>query len=986
MGVASVPGAASVPLNTRKGTFVKTLEIIIAAPGMPFAADTLRHKSLGGSETAALSLAKALKDRGHIVTVFCILPSPGSPDFISEHGGIGNDGVRYVGMEQYQQFITQTEVDLLIAQRTPELLALPHQARKAVLWAHDLATYNGPSQALQGFAWNIDEIWCVSEWHANQYAKVTGYPRESIKVLKNAITAQDVIPLGSKDDRMLVYAARPERGLEALVRPGGIMSRLPEFTLHVAMYDNFPDHMKGYYTQLFHWAGQLPNIKVHGSLTQLALRNLMEHAGGYIYPTNFEETSCILAQEAMERSCLFITRPKGALVDTLGEFGDFFDGEQDYGSDEFCEAFANFARARMTGAATIRSGILSGWQPRYWRHAAEDVEAMAEPAPVTPFSTAWSLVEESDIIPAIHFIRKQEGQLSPSMKRLDEQLEYLYPYLFGNCTFAEYYERYFVREDSKGARQRRSMVGNPRFEAIAEQVAALPPGATVIDYGCAEGVIILDLAARFPDKRFIGIDFAKTNVDLCIGYAYHMGLTNVSFYHGSTDSWPLGPDFEAHAVICSEVLEHVERPWEVISYLEHRVMLGGRVITTVPAGPWEALGLYDVEQWTWRAHIWHITKWMLRQMFSDKQGCHMVSLPSQVLPDGRSVGHTVFAYNADHGAVHAINPDDKIARHRARQTATACLILDRADSLPRMLKSIGKQVQVVNALVTGNQDEVLPAILRFLESHPWVQVNPLYGRKIEPRKYGFDDARNDAMVGVDTDFVLWIDEDEYLSGDFRKYMRNNAFDSYAIHQHHFTCDPRGGPTQLDKPARLFRTGRGFQFYGKVHEHAEKGWNGGPGFCFILPDVDIGHVGYVNEDVRRDRFGRNFPFLEWDHEVNPTRNIGRFLWLRDILHRMRYFAQIGNMPEAQKLALEAIDFYKSEWKEWSQVGMGGEQAINYYGEALGFLGRGLPVSFQIKVGEAVQQHGGVFDSEDEVLSMIKTHLAGQYDRKRSGYWQ
>lgn len=986
VGAASVPDAVLTPA-TREGTIVKVLEIVIAAPGMPFAADTLKHKSLGGSETAALSLAKALKMRGHIVTVFCVLPPPGSPDFIGPKGGIGSDGVRYADVADYGQFITGTEVDLLIAQRTPELLALPHQARKAVLWAHDLATYHGPSQALQGYGWNMDEIWCVSNWHADQYAKVTGYPREHIKVLKNAITTQDVIPTGLKDDTQLVYAARPERGLEVLVRPGGIMSRLPEFTLHVAMYDNFPEHMRGYYGQLFSWASQLPNVKLLGSLTQLQLRTLMDNAGGYIYPTNFEETSCILAQEAMERGCLFMTRPKGALSDTLGEFGDFYDGEQEYGSDEFCEGFASFVRARMEDAAIIRKDILNHWQARYWSHAAEDVESMAEPAPVNPFSTAWSLVEESDIIPAIAYIRNLEGPLSPALKRLDESIVQLYPYLFGQCTFAEYYERYFVREDSKGARERRSMVGNPRFEAIAEQVAALPSGATIIDYGCAEGVIILDLAQRFPDKNFVGIDFAKSNVDLCIKYAYSLGLMNTEFHHGSTDNWPLG--FQAHAVICTEVLEHVERPWEVIGFLENRVIPGGRVIITVPAGPWEALGLYDKEQFNWRAHIWHINKWMLRQMFADKGGCHMASLPSQGLPDGRAVGHTVFAYNADHQPVHAINPLDKVARHRVRQTVTACLILDRADSLPRMLKSISRHVQVLNAVITDREREVLPALARFADDHPWVQCNYYtLGHRLEPRKFGFDDARNLSMefVPVSTDWVLWIDEDEYLSGDPRKYLRNNAFDSYAIHQHHFTCDPRGAPTQLDKPARLFRTNRGFSFYGKVHEHAEKGWNGGPGFAFILPDVDIGHVGYVNEDVRRGRFNRNFPFLEWDHEVNPTRNIGRFLWLRDILHRMRYFAQMGNMPEAQKLALEAVDFYKAEWKEWSQVGMGGEQAIGYYGEALAFLGRGLPVSFQVKVGEAVQQHSCVFDNEDEVLDVIRTHLKGNFDRKRSGYWQ
>jgi glycosyltransferase involved in cell wall biosynthesis/SAM-dependent methyltransferase len=971
---------------------VNSLEVVIVAPGMPFAADTLHHKSLGGSETAALSLAKALKERGHIVTVFCVLPAPGSPDFIGEHGGIGIDGVRYVDVNQYFPFISTTEVDLLIVQRNPQLLQVNHQARKAVLWAHDLATYNGPTQMLQGIGWNMDEIWCVSEWHANQYAKVTGYPREFIKVLRNAITAQDVIPSIGKDDRQLVYAARPERGLEALVRPGGIMSRLPEFTLNVSMYENVPEHMQGYYAQLFAWADALPNVRVHGFLTQLQLRTLMDQCGGYVYPTNFEETSCILAQEALERGMVFLTTHKGALPETLNGNGILYDGDHDWNSDEFCQDFADMVRDGMACASTQRALIANEWVPRYWEDAASDVERLfyaknkdgSEKR--NNFSLLWSLVEDSDIMSALAFTKVLQGtgEMTPRIRLLHDQLLALYPYLTGQCTFAEYYERYFVREDSKGARQRRSMVGNPRFESISAEVAALHDGAHIIDYGCAEGVIILDLAKRFPSKNFIGIDFAKSNVELCQKYAADMGLTNVRFHHGSTDNWPL-VGILADAVICTEVLEHVERPWEVIKFLEDRVLPGGRVIITVPMGPWEAIGLYDPEQFYWRAHIWHINKWMLRKMFSDKQDCRMSSLPGGATADGRALGHTTFSYTADHRPVHPVDPLDKAYNHRPRQTVTACIVTGREDTLLHMLKSIGKQVQVVHLMTTDNHNEVARTAHRFLEDHPWLQLQIQRLPKIEARKFGFDDARNMSVQDVETDWVLWIDDDEYLSGDFRKYLRANAFDAYAIHQHHFTCDPRGAPTQLDKPARLFRTDRGFTFYGKVHEHAEKGENGGPGFCFILPDVDIGHIGYANETVRRDRFNRNFPFLEWDHEVNPNRNIGKFLWLRDIIHRMRYFAEIGQVERARALALEGVDYYKTNWKEWSQVGMGGEQAMGYYGEALGFLGRGLPVTVQFKIGEATGQYGSVFDSEDEAIRVLHTHLKGHFDNRRSGYW-
>jgi hypothetical protein len=51
------------------------MQIIIACGSMPFGPNTPSCKSLGGSETAALMLAKALGARGHDVAMFCNLPA-----------------------------------------------------------------------------------------------------------------------------------------------------------------------------------------------------------------------------------------------------------------------------------------------------------------------------------------------------------------------------------------------------------------------------------------------------------------------------------------------------------------------------------------------------------------------------------------------------------------------------------------------------------------------------------------------------------------------------------------------------------------------------------------------------------------------------------------------------------------------------------------------------------------------------------------------
>ena len=221
------------------------MEIVIAAGGMPFGPTTLKHKSLGGSETAIIMLSQELKKKGHLLTVFAPLPEPGSPDY-HENGENDDHGIRWVHINNYQTYVQNTQVDLLICSRDPRLVAIPAQAKKKVLYCHDIATYRGIALALDQMQWTFDEIWAVSKWYAKQIHEVTGFPMKDIKVIPNGIVPIETIP-APRSETQLVYASRPERGLANLIREGGIMEQLPEFTLKVAMYDHFPDEMREFY-------------------------------------------------------------------------------------------------------------------------------------------------------------------------------------------------------------------------------------------------------------------------------------------------------------------------------------------------------------------------------------------------------------------------------------------------------------------------------------------------------------------------------------------------------------------------------------------------------------------------------------------------------------------------------------------------------------------------------------------------------------------
>ena len=163
----------------------------------------------------------------------------------------------------------------------------------------------------------------MSEFQKQQYKDVYNLKDANLKVIRNGIDLSLFpAPRGRKRvPGQIVYAARPERGLENLVKPGGIMDQLlaggSPIKLFVAHYDNTTEQMKPYYEMLWSRCMALPNVQLLGSLTKTQLYDLYSRSWAYVYPTEFEEISCISAMEAQACGLPFITTPVAALVETL---------------------------------------------------------------------------------------------------------------------------------------------------------------------------------------------------------------------------------------------------------------------------------------------------------------------------------------------------------------------------------------------------------------------------------------------------------------------------------------------------------------------------------------------------------------------------------------------------------------------------------------------------------------------------------------------
>jgi 2-polyprenyl-3-methyl-5-hydroxy-6-metoxy-1,4-benzoquinol methylase/glycosyltransferase involved in cell wall biosynthesis len=954
-------------------------EVVIVFGGMAAGPNTLDIKSLGGSETAAICMAKELRLQGHMVTVFCN----------SEWEGIDDIGVRWSPISQYQGFITTSEVDIIIASRDPNFLSFPNQSKKNVLWCHDLATYAtmGP---LMSFAWNIDEIWTVSEFHRQQLHKIIGYPLSHIWATRNGIFDVGKLMDIPRSKNELLFAARPERGLINLVRPGGIMSRLPEYTLKVAMYDNWPPHMTDYYNHVFTMAKALPNVEIVGAKTQKQLRQMMRTAAAYVYPTIFEEVSCIIAREAMSEGLPIIYTPIGALPETIQDCGhSVLWGKEDIGSDAFCEHFAASVR-RVTTDETYSAAIARRCLKRKdlgWGPVALDWEERFVARRPSPYSGAKSLIMDGDVFAAKAVADKY------GVSYWQDHIKKYYPFITGDKTISEHYKGIYELEEAKGVPERRGMrtlKGSARYEEIKRLLSSDQHVLnSVLEYGCAEGPIILQLAIDFPNKRFVGIDIVETNVELCKKYAAEANITNVEFHLGETENWPEAVSEKFDAAIIAEVLEHTLKPWEVSDRVEAQVRPGGMMIISVPHGPWEWDGLVNnPSQWAWRAHIWHITKDMLRIMYDTKSAQQMSFLPHAKSRDGRIVGNIVMMYFADQKPAKLVDPLMKAKMARFRQSVGFAIIaMDAEAYIVRCLQSIVDHASQIRIALGPSKDKTRLLAEEYMSRYPHIDFAIVDVPKIEVDKFGFDDARNASVMGLETDWVFWIDTDEYLSGgDLASYLKDNAFDSYAVHQHHFTVEPRGAPTQLDKPARVYRNNGKFTFFGKVHEHAEVGFNGGPGFTMLLNSIDIGHTGYVNEGVRRDRFARNWPLLVWDRKCYPDRKIGKFLWFRDLFHQMAWMMEQKRVDEGMAIAKQAVDFFRANKDEFLFIGSGPQNSLHYYSQANRVLNQGHEVKVRIELEGMVAEYQGVFTSSTEATEIAEKAIREQIEKRSGGYWQ
>lgn len=196
--------------------------------------------------------------------------------------------------------------------------------RPSILWLHDM--FNDPEanhlkdpESRERFA----KLVYVSNYQKTTFDMAYGILPHESTILRNCIDPIEWKEK-SKDEVRLIYHTTPHRGLDLLVPVfEALAEHYPNIVLDV--YSSFEiygwkqrdaDHQ-----ELFERCKAHPRINYHGYQPNHVVREALQNAHIFAFPSIWPETSCIAAIEAMSAGCCIVHPDYAALPETTSNFG-----------------------------------------------------------------------------------------------------------------------------------------------------------------------------------------------------------------------------------------------------------------------------------------------------------------------------------------------------------------------------------------------------------------------------------------------------------------------------------------------------------------------------------------------------------------------------------------------------------------------------------------------------------------------------------------
>jgi len=884
------------------------LEIVVHTGGLEITGEDPVDLSLGGSETAVVSMARALAARGHRVTVSAN---------VRELTTVA--GVSYVPMSRIRELRAGRESDLLIVARDHGLLSRPPRASMVGLWHHDMPPPVGTSGLRRAMA-RADFSFFLSRFHRGVYEPRLPGLGEHAVLTTNGVDFEAAEAVRAEAEPAhsprFVYASRVERGLAVLLSEiwPAILERLPRAELLVTAYDSgdlrLPAAAERHERYCRKLAGRTPGVRTIGPLTRREFWRELAASTALLYPTNFPEINCMVALEAQALGVPIVTTDGFALSETVGC--------RETRIGEPWRSFAYAEKAVDLAVRLIQDGdfrcqaITAGHQ-----HVSPETHSWAA------LAESWERLFHERF--AERFERSKAGVLRSLLRRSDVAAARL----LAEGTPDEVFDPHDLAELSRRAEAHaRELETEPRWCDFAP--GALPPQLAkthaavlrflaadgragrgeILDVGCGEGNAVLLLLAAHPGLELVGVDGNAEKIAFAEAKARELGVSErVSFHHRADPHFD--PEFLAapvDVVLLSEVLEYFEDPAAVVEWAEARARLA--VVGYAPEGPWERMSGDG-------GRLHHLGERGLRELLGGKRGLELEYLRMGETPRGEELGCWFFRYRPDsENRSGRLDLETKIRRTRPLPKISVTVMVKNEEAhIRRSIESLEPIADEIWVGDTGATDAT-PQILASMGFRaPGEALGEGVPKKVVPLVFkDFAQARNDLAVFATSDWILWQDADEILVGGekLRELVDANTFyDAFGIEQRHVVLDAKIDP---DHPLRCFRprTSDGpLGWVGCIHETVEHRINEPPKRSYVCPEIYLAHLGYLVDRQRTEKaFERNWPLFLEDRRQNPGRWSGYVLGVREYLLLAKW-----EIERAGQMTTKAYRCLNHGWELW-----------------------------------------------------------------------
>jgi glycosyltransferase involved in cell wall biosynthesis len=197
-----------------------------------------------------------------------------------------------------------------------------------------------------------------SHWNYEEYRKCFGIPTDRCHVIKNGVTNFPKSKDYKEGDRLrIIHHNTPWRGLNVLL---GAMQYLEGENIELDVYsscevygDEFKEDNDHNYQELYDQARELPNVNYIGYRPNDFILKKLPNYHLYVYPSIWEETSCISLLESMAAGLYCVVTNYGALYETGSEFPIYINYETNFNNLAF-----QFAEAIKVARDTLHEPMI----------------------------------------------------------------------------------------------------------------------------------------------------------------------------------------------------------------------------------------------------------------------------------------------------------------------------------------------------------------------------------------------------------------------------------------------------------------------------------------------------------------------------------------------------------------------------------------------------------------------------------------------------